>query len=194
MSVLAPVSYEPIKIYRVQGTVGFPASSRDAEDATQTFKLGVPLRFVSGMLQECTFAAADVVVGVSSEAAHNLTAANTAQDLSEATPINQASAITTPVGAWPRDGKLGNYHADGITVFSAALKAGQVFAQSLIIPGTYYRLIKDSTSGLWYVDNTLTGGNAGVVNLMGVDPSCPNTAADGSRVFFQFLSTQRYYA
>lgn len=193
MSALSPVSYEPIRVYRVQGTVGFPAVTRDPEDITQTFKLGVPLRYVAGMLQECTFSAADVVAGVSNEAAHNLAAANTAQDLSEATAPNQASSKITPVGAWPRDGKLGYYHADGITTFSIALKAGQVYAASLLIPGTLYRLIKDSSSGFWYLDNTLTGGNAGVANLLGVDPSCPNTVADGSRVYFTFAPGQRLY-
>lgn len=194
MSALAPVSYEPIRLYKVLGTVGQPVYERYPEDATQTFKMGVPVRFVAGMIQECSFAAADVVVGVTGEPSHNLTTANTGQSTSEGAPQNQPNAVIIPGGAWPKDGKIGAYHADDTNVFSVALKAGQVFVQTLIIPGTLYRLIKDGTTGFWYLDNTLTGGNAGVAQLLGVDPSCPNTAADGSRVFFMFASgTQRYY-
>lgn len=191
---LAPVSYEPIVAVRTLASQGaFPLMLRSPEAATQTFKIGVPCRVVSGYIQECTFAAADIVYGVSSEMAHNLTTAGTAQDESEGTPQNQVSAITTAVGAWPRDGNIGLYGANGQSVFSIALKTGQVFTQALIVPGTYYGLVKDTASGFWYLDNTDTSGNNNVANLLGVDPSCPNSATYGCRVFFQFIEAQRFF-
>ena len=193
-AALGAVSYEPIRCVRVaSSSAAMPDQTRELEDSSQTFKLGVPVRFVSGYIRECSFSAADVVVGVSSEFAHNLTTQGTAQDENEGSPPNQPNAITTAIGAWPRDGRMGVYHANGQNIFSASAKAGQTFSQALILPGTYYRLIKDATSGFWYVDLTLTGGNAGVVNLLGYDTSSPNTAAGGVRVFFQFIETQRFY-
>src|SRR5947207_731895 len=93
---LGTVTYEPIKIYNTIQGLGFPVMLRQKEAATQTFQIGVPLRLVAGYIQEATFAAADVIYGVSSERAHNLAAAGTAQDLSEGAPPNQPSAITTP--------------------------------------------------------------------------------------------------
>lgn len=193
--VLAPVSYEPIKAVRVLSSQGnSPQMIRELEDATQTFLQGVPTKLVAGYLQECDFVGADIVYGVSSEHAHNLTTAGTAQDLSEAAPPNQPSGITTPVGAWIRDGRLGVYGANGQTVFSIALKVGQTFSQALLVdPATLYGLTKDGASGFWYLDTTDTAGNNAVAILLGVDPSSPNSATDGTRVFFMFAPSKRFF-
>lgn len=192
--VLAPVSYEPIQAVRMSGSQGAtPAVTRQLEAATQTYKVGVPTRLVSGYLQECAFSGADIVYGISNEPAHNLTASGVAQDSSEGTPQNQASAITTAVGAWPRDGRCGVYNADGQNVFSIALLTGQVFTQALLAAGTLYGLTKDNTSGFWYLDPTDTSGNNAVAELLGVDPSCPNTVAGGCRVFFRFAPSKRFF-
>ena len=194
-SSMATVSYEPIKAVRVLSQQGaLPQMVREAEAATQTFKMGVPLVLSSGNLQECAFSGAEVVYGVSAEAGHNLTTANTAQELSEGTPPNQASAVITPVGAWMRDGKVGVYAANGQTVFSAALKTGQVFTQAMVAAGTYLGLTKDGTSGFWYVDNTDSSGDNAVVQVIGVDSSCPNTVAGGARVYFIFKAALRFFA
>lgn len=197
-SVLAPVTYEPINAVRVMSAQAtLPAMRRAPEAATQTFNKGVPVMIDgSGNIVEWTTGAANLVYGVGAEPPHNLAVAATAQDLSEGVPQNQPSGITTPIGAWPRDGKLGTYEANGQTVFSIALKAGQVFTQALITGGTaltLYRLIKDGTTKFWYLDSTLTGGNAGVAILLGLDSSCPNTVAGGSRVFFMFAAGARMF-
>lgn len=193
--VLAPVTYEPIRVYKVLNQAhATPQMVRELEDASQTFQVGVPCMLVAGLIQEVTFSGADIIYGVSAEHAHNLTVAGTAQDLSEGAPPNQPSGVTTPVGAWIRDGKIGLYVANGTTVFSAALKAGQVFTQALLAAATPYGLVKDVASGFWYIDNTdNSAGNNNVVTLLGVDPSCPNSATDGCRVFFQFMYTKRYF-
>lgn len=191
---LGKVSYEPIKAVRLLSGLGMPAFERVPEAATQTFKTGVPLVLSGGNAQEAAFGGAEVIYGVSAEPGHNLTVAATAeQGYSEATPPNQASAKTIPVGAWTKDGRCGVYRADGNTIFSIALKAGQVFTQALIIPGTKYGLVKDGTSGFWYLDNTDTAGDNAVAEIVGNDDSAPNTVADGARVFFRFTSTLRAF-
>lgn len=193
--VLSPVSYEPIKAVRMMGSnAATPATQRQPEAISLTVKLGVPMMLDgSGNLVEFTSSGANIVFGVTNEPGHNLAVAATAQDENEGTPTNQVSAITTAVGAWPRDGFIGVYLANGQNVFSIALKATQVFTQALLIAGTYYGLTKDATTGQWYLDNTVTTGNSAVAELLGVDSSCPNTSAGGSRVFFIFASTKRYF-
>lgn len=194
-SILAPVSYEPIKAVRVMSSQGATIAHRRAPEAlTQTFKIGALLTLSSGYLVETSFGGADIIYGVASEAGHNLVASGVAQELSEGTPQNQPSAITTPVGAWMRDGLIGVYEANGQTVFSAALLAGQVFTQALLVnPATLYGLTKDATTGTWYLDPTDTAGNNAVAVLIGNDPSAPNTVAGGARVFFTFAPSKRFF-
>lgn len=209
-ATLAPVTYEPVKAVRVLSQQGaLPQLQRFAEDATQTFQVGVPIRLVSGYIQECTFSGADILVGFSSEKAHNYASAGggvtfglppiipQSTDLNEPAsgpPPNQPNATVIPIGAALRDGQMGAYCANGQTVFSIALKATQVFTVALMIPGTLYGITKDGTTGFWYLDNTVTSGNSAIANLIGVDPSCPNTSAGGSRVFFTVAAAKRMFA
>lgn len=192
---LAPVSYEAIKAVRtLASAAAFPAAQRTPEAATQTCQYGVPLMLSSGFLAEFSSSGANIVYGVSSEHAHNLAVAGVGTDYNQGSPPNQPSGITTPIGSAPVDGNLGNYFANGQTVFSIALKAGQVFTQALLInPATLYGLVKDATSGFWYLDNTVTTGNGAVALLLGVDSASPNTVAGGSRVFFMFGETKRFF-
>jgi hypothetical protein len=191
---LSPVSYEPIRALRTSaGGSSFPVMYRTDEAATQTFKVGTPVMLSSGNVAEITYGGANIIYGVSYEPAHNLTTAGTAQDLSEGAPQNQPLAITTPIGAWPRDGKCGIYAANGQTTWSIALKVGQVFTQALLVAGTLYGIVKDSTSGFWYLDNTVTSGNNAVAELLDFDDTCPNSATYGCRVFFQIAAAKRYF-
>lgn len=207
--VIAPVTYEPIRAsYVLSAAQGTPQILRTPEAAVQTYKLGVPLRLVAGFLQECTFAGADTVYGVSSEQAHNYTNAGGNVpaglypfappniDLNEPAagpPPNQSSAVVIPMGAAIRDGNCGTYGANGQTVFTIALKTGQTFAQALLIPGTLYGLTKDNASGFWFLDTTVTVGNSTVANLLGYDVSSPNDGVNGTRVFFQFAAARRAF-
>lgn len=198
--VLGKATYAPIVPYRVQGPgSGVAVMSRMPEGATQTFKQGVPLMLSGGYLVECDFSgAASVVAGFSAEPGHNLAVAGTAEaGVSEGTAPNQASSRIIPVGAWFRDGRTGLYLANDATIFSAFAVNGATdppYAQSLVVPGTYYGLTKDATSGFWYVDLADTGGNNAVVELLGVDPATPNTVANGVRVFFMIKAAQRLLA
>ncbi len=191
---LAPVSYEAIKAVRVMSSAAAtPALTQAPEAASQTNNYGVPLRLVSGYVQPCTFVAADIVYGVAAEPGHNLSTAGTPQQENEGSPPNQPSAVTTAVGAWMRLGTMGSYNANGQTVFSIALKSGQVFTQALVLAGVLYGLVKDTASGFWYLDNTVTSGNNAVAELLGYDTASPNTAGGGSRVFFQFAAAKRFF-
>ena len=187
------VSYEPIKhVYR-RGTSGMPLVIRAPEAATQTFKTGTPLALSSGLAQASAFGGSELVYGVSAEAGSNLSVANTAeQGTNEGAPQNQTSAVTIPVGSRFKDGKCGVYLADENSVFSAMLKDGQVFTQGLV-SATRYELAKDSTSGFWYIDNTSNGTNdEHCVNVTAVDPSSPNSATLGARVYFVFAPAARF--
>jgi hypothetical protein len=194
--VLGKVTYEPITIFRTTtGGTGMPQMERFPESATQTFQQGVPLKYSAGYLVEAdgTWAAADIIAGMSVEPGHNLTTSGVAQGgVSEGTARNQASSKIIPVGAWVRDGKCGLYVANGENIFSAFATNGP-FTQSMIAPGTYYQLLKDSTSGFWYVNLTGTTGNGAIVELLGVDPASPNTTTDGIRVFFRIKGAQRQF-
>lgn len=196
--VLGAVSYEPIKAVRISGAgSAVPASRRVAEVAALTSKQGVPLTLsAGGYLAEVDFTTnPDVVFGVSQEPGHNLAASGTSSGgLSEGTPPNQPAAAIIPVGAHLKLGDIGVYIADGQNVFSIALKTGQVFTQNLLLNGTYYGLTKDATSGFYYLDVTDVGGDNAVALLLGVDDSSPNDGVNGTRVFFQFKASQRYFA
>lgn len=183
------MAYRPIVAVRTLNGVGFPAQDRWGEKASLTTKQGVPLVLNGGYLQEASFAGADVVVGFSVEPGHNLTTDATAQPAySEGTPPNQSSALIIPVGAWNRDGTLGFYEANGSNVFLASLKTGQTFDPTKVLASTYYALTKDATTGFWYVDQTVTGGNSGVCALIS------GVSDDNTLVLFQVKSSQRYFA
>lgn len=183
------VSYEPIRLYRVTGE-GAPLVKHPPEAATQTFAQGVPLVLSSGNAQEAAFGGAEIVYGVSVEAGHNLAVAGTAEELSVATPPNQASAKTIPLGAPIKDGTIGVYAADGRNEFSIMLKDTQVYTAGM--RGNTYGLTKDTT--YWYLDNTDTTGDNAVATVTGVDPSSPNTATGGARVTFIFKASLRAFA
>ena len=184
------MAYTPITL---ANSSGLPiVQYREPEGATQTFVMGAVLKLSSGMLvagdTANPWSAADVVYGVAAEPGHNLTTANTAEPAySEGSPQNQTSAKIIPVGAWSRDGKVSLYRADGNNIFLASLKSGQTYAQTLVIAGTYYALVYDSSSKFWYVDNTDTSGNNNVVEMVG------GVSDDTSKCLFRFISTQRYF-
>lgn len=182
--------YDPIKL----AYSGSAAQSHDRwpEAASQTFKLGRVLRSSSGNLAASDTAdpwtAADVVVGIASEAGHNLTTAGTAEPAtSEGTPRNQPSAKIFAKGAWIKDGKCGFYPANGSNVFEASLKAGQTFTQSLVVAGSYYAIKYDATSGFEYVDSTDTIGNNCVAEIIG------GLSHDNTKVLIRFKAGQRYF-
>jgi hypothetical protein len=185
------VSYEPMRLIRTSGE-GAPLMKHPSENASSTFKEGVPLTLVSGVAQECAFGAAEIVYGVSAEAGHNLTTDGTAEELSIATPPNMPLAKTIPIGAPIKDGTIACYAADGRNEFSIMLANGQVYTAAML--GATFGITKDATSGYWYLDNTDTTGDNEVVVVTGLDSSSPNSATLGARVFVQFISSLRAFS
>lgn len=162
------------------------------EGATQTFKAGAVLRAVSGQARIADTAdpwsAADIVLGVAAEPGKNLTTAGTDEmGYSMGAPPNQTSAKTIPAGAPYKSGYTGFWPANGTNIFRASLLSGQVFSNALVIPGTFYAVKYDSTSGFFYIDPTDTSGNNAVAEIVGpVD-------GDTSMVQFKWKATQRAY-
>lgn len=190
------VTYGPITGVGVLSGQGTMRMDRHIEKASQTFKTGVPLTLTghSGTAAEAAFGGAEIVFGVSLEPGHNRGSAavdpNNAER-SEGSPPNQSAAIIHPAGAWPVDGRVGFYRADGENIFAIMLKDGQVFTNAML--GGTYGLVKDGTSGYWYLDNTDTSGDNAVAKVIGVDPNSPNSATLGARVFFQFIASLRAF-
>lgn len=185
--------YEPVQFVKLSGGVGMAPMLRLPEALTQTFKRGAPLSLTSGYLVENAFGGTVLTYGFALEDGHNLTASGVSEPASsEGTPPNQASAKIIAVGARMRDGRCGIVVARDDTVFSAMLTFGQVFTQALVIPGTRYQLVKDGTTGFYYIDSTATGtGDEHLAEILGVDPSSPNSATLGARVFFKVTSACR---
>lgn len=182
------MAYGPIVSVRTLNGTGFPAQQRTPEKSAQTCKQGVPLVLNGGYLQECAFGGPEIVYGVSTEPAHNLSVDGTGTSgTSEGTPPNQPSAVQVPVGAWMKDGNLGNYLANGDNVFLVSLKSGQTFSQALVLAGTYYGLTKDGTTGFWYLDTADTAGDNAVAELVG------GVSDDNTKALFMFKSALRYF-
>ncbi len=194
LPVVGKVSYEPIRFVYGETGNSMPAIFHVGEKASATFKLGAPLTLTggNGYLLECTFAGADIVYGVAVEPGQNLSSDGVGiEGTTEGTAQNQVNSKVVPFGSRVKDGKAKVLAADAESVFSIALKSGQVFTQAMI--GQNYGITKDATTGFWYLDNTVQAGNSQVATVVGVDPSCANTAADGSRVYFRFVSTKRFF-
>lgn len=190
--VLGKVSYEPIAYAYGESGHAVPEIDHVPEKASQTFKLGAPVVLNGGYLQECAFGGAELVYGVTAEEGQNLASDGVGTDgTSEGKARNQTNSKIIPYGSRMKDGKTKVYKADGINIFSIALKVGQVFAQSMV--GTTYGLVKDGTTGFWYLDNTDTSGDNAVATVVGADTSYQNDATHGARVFFQFISTKRFF-
>ncbi len=166
---------------------------REAEAATQTFKTGVPVMRSSGYVAEFSTGAANIVLGVALQPGQNFASAGVGVEYSYATPPNQASAKTFPHGGWPLglDGKCGFTIADGNNIFAGKLKAGQTFTVANL--GVTYGIVKDGTTGYWYIDTTVTSGNGAVVQIVSQSSNQPNTSTD-AEVNFQFIPSKRVYA
>lgn len=165
-----------------------PPSDRFLEDVTQTFKRGVPVALVLGLLQEAGTinGVAVTFVGFSDEFGHNLTVAGTAKDLTYGNVQNQPSAVLIPVGAPLSDGRCQVNIASDLVIFQGKTDDAHALAVSDI--GKIFGLTKDTASGQWFVDTTITAAASGAcVEVMTIiDP----VGTVGGRVSFRV--TQAY--
>lgn len=168
--------------------LGFPSAESMPEAATQTFKVGAPLKLDgSGDVIECTFVGADIILGFSQHDGANLTTADTPKHVSVGSVPNQPNSTKIPVGAPPSDGQVLFNRADGNTVFEGRVLTGQTPTKALISSTTFYGLTKNGTTAIWEVDTTDTAGNNAVVKIVGVSED------DSGIVFFQVKEASRFY-
>lgn len=149
------MSYVPIVPYKFVGAqMGQFPMSRLPENAGSSALSGVPVLITAGMCDESPAIddANDLIAGFSSEPFHNLTTDNTPKTLTYGAVQNQPAAVIIPGGAPPSDGKIGLYLAQDNILFRGNLKVDQSLALTDLpkIGG----LVKDGTSGQWYVDTS----------------------------------------
>ena len=174
----------PITVRRLMNVNAVtPPSDRYLEDVTQTFKRGVPVCLVLGLIQESGTidGVDDTIAGFSDEFGHNLTVAGTAQNLTYGNVQNQPSAVLIPVGAPLSDGRVQVNIASNLVHFIG--KTDDAHALAVADIGSLFGLTKDVASGQWFVDTTITtsagGGLVEVTHL--VDP----VGTVGGRVEFR---------
>lgn len=186
-------------------------STRLIEELSQTFQLGTPVELTAadggvkawdgttGTAFTFPSAGLGAIVGISYEAASNLTAtgAGAPAPQSPFTGVgavagtfgsvpNQASAKNIAHGAPLNDGRVGFYLGGPQIVFSATFgNAGSPATPANTDVGKNYGLTIDSNSKFWYVDKSkATPGTNTVLTVISLDPR--DVPASGSRVLFTF--------
>lgn len=163
------MAYIPIGVRKVNGiNAAFPQTERFSEKASQTFKIGVPVQFNAGYVQECatidSTPANDPILGICTEPGNNLSSDGVAKTLTYGSVQNQSAAVLIPVGAPPNDGKMGVVIAnDNVEFFAATLVTHALAATDI---GSQFGLTKDGSTGQWYVDTTITAVASGACVLV----------------------------
>jgi hypothetical protein len=174
----------PFQPYRVTITgPGTNPTQRPLEKASQTFLYGTPVQIdvagTTGFLIACpamTSAATAIILGISQEAASNLTTSGVAQTQNLVNKVpNQPNAVITAIGAPPNDGTCGVYLAMDQTTFVGLLgnsgtAANATLAQAQVM--AIFGMTKDATTAFWYIDQniTTTAGGACVEIVSLIDP------------------------
>lgn len=191
----------PITIWKVIGSSdALPLTQRLPQATTQTFNAGTPVSLSSGNIQAtATINGTSVVVaGIAQQPGDNLATAGTApiggSKVTYGTVPNQTSAVNIPIGAPMSDGLTGVFIASDFTVFQGVVDSAHTTTASDI--GTIYGLTKDSTTGNWFVDTTITASGSGAcveitefVDPVGTGFQGSTTTTTGGRVAFRFTRT-----
>ena len=112
----------PLKVYKVVGAGDAqPRIMRKLEEASQTFKMGTPLKSNSSGYMIAWAANANNssgnIAGVATEPGSNLASNGTPKTLTYGSVPMQANASIVPVGAPPNDGTVGILVAESSTIF-----------------------------------------------------------------------------
>lgn len=164
----------PITVGKVVGSSdAHPAQRRLLEDASETFKIGTPVRVIAadGMLAESPAIVDNSapIAGFSQEPGANLTTEGTPKTLTYGSVQNQSSAVLIPVGAPPNDGKCGVNLAVDNTWFLGSIDVSGAGSDLIAATdlGLIFGLTKDAGNGFWYVDKTKTAtGTGACVEIM----------------------------
>lgn len=178
----------PIIVYKVLGTSdATPMTLRMPEKASLAIKRGTPVVVSSGYIIERTAidGTTKVVAGISGESGHSLGSDGTAPIGGSGSTFgnvpNQASAVNVAIGSPPADGNIEVVLAGDDTIFVAKTDDAHTVAVTDI--AAIYGLTKDTASGQWFVDTTITtaGGGACVEVTELVE-----TGVVGGKVAFHF--------
>lgn len=156
----------PFYVRRVTGSSdALPQTQRLPEKASLTIKRGTPVVLSSGYIIERTAidGVTKVVAGIINEPAHTLAADGTApvggSGLDYGDVANQPNAKNIPVGAPMADGKIEVTLANDTTRFIG--KTDDAHTVGVADVGSIFGLTKDTASGQWFVDCTITSAAAG---------------------------------
>lgn len=156
----------PFTIYQIVGSSdAAPQQRRMPEAASKTFHVGVPVVLSAGYIQEsgAISSGTPAIIGMSSEPAHNLASAGVAPQggsgVTYGSVQNQTSAVNVPIGAPMADGLCGVYIANNTTIFQGVTDDACTLAVTNV--GVIYGLTKDTGTGQWFVDTTITSTGSG---------------------------------
>ena len=157
----------PFTVYQTPGVgVSSPVINHAPEAASKTFHIGVPVVLSSGNLQESgAISTAVTILGFSAEAGHNLGTAGTApvggSGLTYGSVQNQTSAVNIPIGAPMADGTCMYFVGNNLTLFQGVTDAAHALIGTDV--GSIFGLTKDTGTGQWFVDTTITTANGGAI-------------------------------
>lgn len=189
----------PFTVWKVNGSSdALPQTKRFPQAASLSIKRGTPVVLSSGTLVERTAisSTAGVVAGICDQPGDSLGTAGTAPFGGSGTTFgsvpNQTSAVNIPIGAPPADGLMGCIIANDLTEFQGVTDGAHTTAASDI--GSIFGITKDSTTGNWFIDTTITtsGGGACVFITDFVDPvgvGAFGVGTTGGRLSFKFTGT-----
>src|SRR5262245_7434743 len=183
----------PIFVWKLNtASGGQPQMERWSEDENETMKAFTPVAFNgAGMIIERSAidGVTKVVLGICDAPGSNLTTEAVAQTLTQGSVVNQTAAKIIPIGVAMNDGRIGVIVANDWTEFQCAVQDAQSVALTDI--GKIFGLTKDGTTGLWYVDTSITAAASGAcVRLVeAIDP--PGTL--GGKVAFVFSTAYQQY-
>jgi hypothetical protein len=126
---------------------------------------GVPVALASGYIQESgtISSTGNTIAGISQQAGDNLASAGAApvggSGLTYGKVPNQTSAVNIPIGAPMADGNTGVFIACDNTIFQGVTDGAHTNAVTDV--GSIFGLTKDSTTGNWFVDTTITTAGGG---------------------------------
>jgi hypothetical protein len=103
---------------------------------------------------------------------------------------NQSAAVNIPIGAPPNDGLIGVLIACDTTIFQGVTDAAHTTAATDI--GSTFGITKDSTTGYWFIDTTITATASGACVIITdfVDPvgvGAFGVGTTGGRLAFKFI-------
>lgn len=174
MAGTVPTVIIPAVVYKtVLSPTGTPQARRLLEKASQTFKQGTPVVVESTgyLIASPTLSSALKLAGFCQEPASNLASSGVPKTLTYGSVQNQPSAKLIPGGAPPNDGRCGVNIADENTQF--ILPCDLAHTPAVTDVGLIYGLTKDATSGLWFIDTTITAAASGAVLEVVEIPAIP---------------------